>query len=248
LVAQFPGQNSARFQLTAAVVPRARGNLAALLSASYVDGKPTFQILELPADTAVPGPEQVHGNMTSIPQARQELTQFTSQNSDVIYGNLLSLPVGNGFLYVEPLYLKTKGDNSYPFLRKVLVAYQKYVAYADDLTSGLQSLVQQATGQTGNPPPTTGNPPPTTGNPPNAGAVGDAIAAMDKALADLKAAQASGNFEAYGKALQALTDAINRYNQARAAQNATPNPSGSASPAPSASGSPAAPGTPTPAG
>ncbi len=62
LVAQFPGQNSARFQLTAAVVPRARGNLAALMSASYVDGKPQFQILELPADTAVPGPEQVHSN------------------------------------------------------------------------------------------------------------------------------------------------------------------------------------------
>ena len=65
----------------------------------------------------------------------------------MIYGNLLSLPVGNGMLYIEPLYLKTKGDNSYPFLRKVLVAYQKYVAYADDLTSGLESLVQQATGQ-----------------------------------------------------------------------------------------------------
>src|SRR6185437_2645934 len=202
---------------------------------------------ELPADTAVPGPEQVHGNMTSIPQARQELTQFTSQNSDVIYGNLLSLPVGNGFLYVEPLYLKTKGENSYPFLRKVLVAYQKYVAYADDLTSGLQSLVQQATGQTGTPP-TTGNPPPTTGNPPpNSAALNDAIAAMDKALADLKAAQSSGNFAAYGKALQALTDAINRYNQIRAAQSATPNPSTSASPAPGASGSPAASGTPTPA-
>jgi uncharacterized membrane protein (UPF0182 family) len=234
--------------LTAAVVPRARGNLAALLSASYVDGKPTFQILELPPDTAVPGPQQVHGSMTSIPQARQELTQFTSQNSDVIYGNLLSLPVGNGMLYVEPLYLKTKGDNSYPFLRKVLVAYQKYVAYADDLTSGLESLVQQATGQTGTPP-TTGNPPPTSGNPPpaNAGALNDAIAAMDKALADLKTAQASGNFEAYGKALQALTEAINRYNQARAAQAANPNPSTSASPSsgpsgpPSTSGSPSAP-------
>ena len=37
------------------------------MSASYVDGKPTFQILELPADTAVPGPQQVHGNMTEHP-------------------------------------------------------------------------------------------------------------------------------------------------------------------------------------
>jgi uncharacterized membrane protein (UPF0182 family) len=210
------------------------------MSASYVDGKPQFRVLELPVDTAVPGPEQVHGNMTSIPQARQELTQFKSDQSDVVYGNLLSLPVADGMLYVEPLYLKTKGDNSYPFLRKVLVSYQKYVAYADNLTDGLKDLVRQATGQSI--PPTTGTSPPTSGNPPsNTGngtspAVAAAVAAMDKALADLTTAQKSGDPEAYGKALKALMDAVAQYKAAEAA--ATPKPSTPASPGPAASSSP----------
>jgi uncharacterized membrane protein (UPF0182 family) len=249
IVAQFPGQETSRFQLTAALAPRNRGNLAALLTASYIDGKTQFEVFELPADTAVPGPQQAHSNMTSLPDARTELTQFNSQQSEVIYGNLLSLPVGNGMLYVEPLYLKTKGENTYPFLRKVLVQYgSKYAAYADNLTSGLEQLVKQATGQT---PPNTGNQPPNTGNNPNpnppTGPVAEAVAAMDKALADLKAAQISGDPEAYGRALKALQDAIKRYEDARAASN-TPAPSASSSPTPSAPASPSPSGSTPPSG
>jgi uncharacterized membrane protein (UPF0182 family) len=244
IVAKFPGQATARFQLTAAVSPRNRGNLAALMTASYVNGQPRFDVFELPADTAIPGPQQVHGNMTSIPAARQELTQFTSQKSEVIYGNLLSLPVGNGMLYVEPLYLKTKGDNSYPFLRKVLVAYgSKFVAYADTLADGLDQLVQQATGQA--PTPTAGTSPPSTGTPPT-GALADAVAGLDKALADLKAAQISGDPEAYGKAFKEVMDAVKHYQDVRAATPA-PATSGSPTPSPGGSGTPGPTSTPSPA-
>jgi hypothetical protein len=55
---------------------------------------------------------------------------------------------------------------------------------------------------------------------------------MNKAIADLKAAQQSGNFEAYGKALKDLQDAIARYEEAvKAAPAPSASPSGPASPA-----------------
>ncbi|MFG2037332.1 UPF0182 family protein [Dactylosporangium sp. NPDC048998] len=241
LVAQLPGQESARFQLTAAVAPRKRGNLAALMSASYVDGKPTFTVLELPANTATPGPNQIHSGMTSIADARRDLTQFASQNSDVIYGNLLSLPVGNGMLYVEPIYLRTKNDKAFPQLQKVLVAYgTTYKAYADSLESGLEQLVKQVTGQAPVPP-TDNNQngdPGQTGNQPSTPQVQEAIAAMNKAIADLKAAQQSGDFDAYGKALKALQDAIGRYEDAVKAAGATPTAGASPSATASAGASP----------
>jgi uncharacterized membrane protein (UPF0182 family) len=43
-----------------------------------------------------------------------------------------------------------------------------------------------------------------------------ATAAIDKAIVDLKAAQQSGDFQAYGRALQELNDAIAQYQRARA--------------------------------
>ncbi|WP_433214936.1 UPF0182 family protein [Dactylosporangium sp. CS-047395] len=238
LVAQLPGQNDARFQLTAAMAPRKRGNLAALMSASYVNGQPRFEVLELPANTAIQGPNQTHSSMTSIADARRELTQFSSQNSDVFYGNLLSLPVANGMLYVEPIYLKAKNETAFPRLQKVLVAYgPKYMAYADTLADGLDQLVKQVTGQAPVPQTDNGNTDQNTGQP-GTGTTGtpqvqDAVAAMNKAIADLKAAQQSGDFEAYGRALKALQDAVARYEEATKAAGATPSPGASPGASPS---------------
>ncbi|HEY0699299.1 MAG TPA: UPF0182 family protein, partial [Micromonospora sp.] len=60
LYTKLPGQDAARFQLTSAVTPNGRQNLAALISGSYVDGKPQLEMLELPDQTRIAGPVQVH--------------------------------------------------------------------------------------------------------------------------------------------------------------------------------------------
>ena len=42
-------------------------------------------------------------------------------NSEVVEGNLLTLPVGGGLLYVQPVYaLRPSGEGTYPVLRFVL--------------------------------------------------------------------------------------------------------------------------------
>jgi uncharacterized protein len=232
IIAQMPGQDSAQFQLTAAMVPRGRVNLAALIAGSYVDGKPRVQVLELPRETATPGPNQVHENMNSTPSVREDVALFAQQNSQLVYGNLLSLPVGGGMLYVEPLYLQSKSDNAFPLQRKVLLSYgTKYVAYADTLEAGLKQLVDLAAGQ---PPPDTGgttNPPGGTGTPPT-GAVAEAVAGINKAIGELRAAQKAGDFEAYGRALKALDEAVARYEAAVKAAGGSPAPGNSASPTP----------------
>ncbi len=242
VVAQYPNQEQPTFQLTAAVTARGRQNLAALLSAHYDnEGKPSINVLELPGDTLTQGPVQVQPKMQNAPNARQDLTLFESQNSRVVYGNLLTLPVGGGLLYVEPVYIQGRDENAYPLMKKVLAAYGDYVAYADTVPQALQSLVDQAAGR----PPSTTTPPSSTQNPPtsNAGspALTAAVAKINKALSDLRAAQQKGDVEAYGKALTALQAAVTQYEAAqKAAGTASP------SPAPSASGSPRGSTSPTP--
>jgi uncharacterized membrane protein (UPF0182 family) len=234
LVAQFPGQEQPQFQLTAAMTPRKRlNNLSAMISASLVNGKPQIQLLQMPEGSPPQGPSQVQQNMTSIPEVTKDLTQFRSQNSKPVYGNLLSLPVGGGMLYVEPLYIRSTTDNSYALMRKVLVSYGKYVAYEDNLQAGIDSLVKQATGQA---PPTTATPPPagqppTTGTPPaSSGAVNEAAARIQQAIGELRAAQQSGDFDKYGQALKALDDAVKAYQAAQQASGGAV-PAGSAAPA-----------------
>ncbi|WP_205800963.1 UPF0182 family membrane protein [Micromonospora thermarum] len=248
LFTQFPGQESPRFQLTAAVTPNGRQNLAALISGSYVDGQPRLEVLELPDQTRISGPVQVHQQMTNNAQIRQQLNLLSSNQAQVQYGNLLSLPFGNGMLYVEPVYVKSNQQDAYPLLQKVLLSYGdggSYVVLADNLTDGIKQLVEQGkrAGATPTPPPPPGETPPPSPSPgatppPLTGELAEAANRVQTAITEVRAAQASGDFERYGRALKALDEAITAFQQAQgtaaptAAPGGTPTPSGSASPRP----------------
>ncbi|MFI5832527.1 UPF0182 family protein [Micromonospora sp. NPDC051300] len=254
LFTQFPGQEGPRFQLTSAVTPNGRQNLAALVSGSYVDGQPRLEVLELPDQTRISGPTQVHQQMTNNGDIRQQLNLLSSNQAQVQYGNLLSLPFADGMLYVEPVYVKSSSQDAYPLLQKVLLSYGdggSYVVLANNLSDGIKQLVEQGKrAGSGTPPPPSdggGTPPPSGGNnnatpPPLTGELADAAGKVQSAIAEVKAAQASGDFERYGRALKALDEAMAAFQQAQAAAN------GSANPAPSGSASPSASASPSPSG
>ena len=93
-----------------------------------------IQVLRLPGNTPFRGPQQVQQSFITNNQVRPDLTLFNSQDSRAVFGNLLTLPIGeDGLLYVEPLYVRAPGENSFPLLRKVLVNYGDRVGYADTL-------------------------------------------------------------------------------------------------------------------
>ncbi|GAA2515374.1 UPF0182 family protein [Pilimelia columellifera] len=237
LLTQLPGQKGARFQLTSAVSPTNRQNLAALISGSYDEaGKPVLETFELPSESVVAGPIQIHQQMISPPEIRRQLSQLTADNKAVVeYGNLLALPIDNGLLYVEPVYVKsTSNRQAYPLLQSVLLSYGdggKYVTLAPTLEQGIQNLIALGKGQA--PPPSAG---PDTPAPPSGpttpapsaptGDVATAVAELDRAIAEVKAAQASGDFVRYGRALAALDAAMARYKAAQAAPRPAPTTGG----------------------
>ncbi|GAB1642944.1 UPF0182 family protein [Krasilnikovia sp. MM14-A1259] len=237
---QLPGQDDTRFQLTSAVTPNNRENLAALISGSYVDDQPRLEVLELPDQTVIPGPVQVHQKMTNNAAVRSELTLLSNSNqSQVLFGNLISLPVGDGMLYVEPVYVKSGQENAVPLLQKVLMSYGdggEYVVLADSLKQGLDALVTQAKNRAGSSGSNDGKPP-TSGTQPPAltGQLAQAAADLDQAIANVKAAQQSGDFTRWGQAMQALDQAMTNFQNAqKAAGVSVPNtgPSAPASAAP----------------
>ncbi len=250
---QLPGQNEARFQLTAAVTPAGRQNLAAFISGSYVNGQPRLEVLELPDQTAVFGPVQVHQRMTNNAAIRQQLNLLSSNQAQVEYGNLLSLPFGNGMLYVEPVYVRSNQANAYPLLQQVLLSYGdggEYAVLASTIDEGIKKLVdagknRQPTGQQPTQPnqptqptqPGTSPTPSPDGNqtPAPAGDLASAAQRVTTAIAEVKAAQQSGDFERYGRALAALNKAMDEFQAAqRAAGVPGSNPSGGPTPSPGA--------------
>jgi uncharacterized protein len=238
LLAGTPGEQGATFQLTSALVSRARQFLSAYVTASSDPanyGKIT--VLELPAETQTLGPQQVQAQFLGSPEVSQQLNLLRQNQTTIEYGNLLTLPVAGGLLYVEPVYIERAGQSaSYPVLARVLVSYNGRVGYAPSLAEALEDVFGAGAG-TAVPSPGT-QPQPTSpgttvplpaGNPDQAAAA----AQIATAIGQLKAAQQSGDFQAQGSALAALDAAVQRYESLQAA---APAATPAATPAPTTGG------------
>lgn len=226
---KMPDQTEAAFQLTSAFAPAKRQTLAAFMAVNSDHGSDygKIRVLQLPRNTTIPGPTQVQNNFESDPEVGSKLSLLRQGGSEVELGNLLSLPVGGGLLYFEPVYVKASQGDGYPLLRKVLVSFGAKVAFEDDLATALSKVFS---GQTVTPtnPDSPSTPTVTT----SAEVLAQAILDANKAYEDGQAALAKGDFAAYGEAQKRLADALKRVTDSGGALTglkATPTPSPSAS-------------------
>ena len=154
LTLQMPGQESASFSLSSVYIPGGSTGRNVLTGFLAVDsetnsgqagvrnpGYGRIRLLELPRSSNVPGPGQVQNYFNSSTEVSQVLNVLGGlQGSQVIKGNLLTLPVGGGLLYVQPVYVQSSSGTQYPLLRKVLVAFGDKVGFADTLSEALNQV------------------------------------------------------------------------------------------------------------
>jgi uncharacterized membrane protein (UPF0182 family) len=211
LQVQMPGQKDPAFSLTTTYAPQRRQTLAAFMAVNSEPG-PNYgklAVLQLPSNTTIPGPSQVQNNFESDPTVSQQLSLLRRGGSDVQLGNLLSLPVAGGVLYVEPVYIRASNTEGFPLLQKVLAGYGSKVSFQNTLGQALTDVFGTATtaggGGTGGD--TGGN----TGGGTTLTAQQQlvaAIAAANLAYSDGKTALAKGDFAAYGEAQKRLEKAL----------------------------------------
>ncbi|MEV6946459.1 UPF0182 family protein [Streptomyces sp. NPDC051172] len=232
---KMPGQSSQAFSLTTTFTPNGRDNLSAFMAvdadASTSDyGK--IRILKLPTSTTVDGPKQVQSKFNSEQNIAAAIRLLKGGDSDIEYGNLLTVPLDGGLLYVEPVYVRG-GGLKYPLLRKVLVTYGGNTAFEDTLDQALNKVFGAESTTT--PPSDTGtNPPPTSSNPTVQQALNDAQKAFDAGQEALK----KGDWQAYGQAQKDLQDALKRAEDAQSKAGRTSGGGNKSGSSPSPSGSP----------
>ena len=205
---QLPGSKSEDFMLTTPFVPRGgRENLSAFAAVNAAPGKDygKITVLQLPRSTNIPGPTQVASNFEAKPEVATTLSLLRQGGSDVVLGNLLTLPVGGGLLYVQPVYVRaTSNTASYPLLQKVLVSFGDQIGFDDNLKGALDQVFGGNSGTSSSGQSTGGSSTNTSSQ-----SVAAALNSAKQALADAQKALAKGDFAAYGKAQDRLKSAIN---------------------------------------
>lgn len=243
LTLQTRGANKPVFSLVSTYIPAGKitreiltgflsvdsdaGNVAGKVSENY--GK--LRLQELPKVSNVPGPGQAQNNFNANANVSKELNLLESGSTKVKRGNLLTLPLGGGLVYVEPVYVQSSGSTSYPLLKKVLVAFGDQVGFADTLDEALNQVfggnsganAGDASNNSGSNENVSNKNSANNSNKSDAKSSANAPAKSNsisekarialkraaQALKDSDSAMRSGNWQAYGKAQKELSDAIN---------------------------------------
>ncbi|MGR4010562.1 UPF0182 family membrane protein [Leucobacter sp. 1207-22] len=201
------------------------GYLAANSNAGSKDGEisedyGTLKLLTLPKGNTIAGPGQMQNNFNTDPKVSTELNLLRQGGTKVVSGNLLTLPVGGGLLYVQPVYIEASSGTQFPLLQKVLVSFGSDIAFEDTLDEALDSLFggnsgvsagdsNLAGGDTGAE--GSGDTGETSGGgekPATSQSTKDILKQMQQAIEDRDAAMKKGDWTAYGKADEQLRQAL----------------------------------------
>ena len=250
LTLQTGGSNEPVFSLTSSYIPAGSSTREILTGFLSVDSDAgnekgkigsnygTIRLQELPKDSNVPGPGQAQNNFNASADVSKELNLLESGSTNAQRGNLLTLPLGGGLVYVQPVYVKSSGSTSFPLLKKVLVAFGDQVGFANTLDEALDQVFggnsgasagdaenveggtssgktdgkTDSSGQQGD---TSqgGSTDSSTGNDTSGTASGDLKNALNdaaQAMKDSDAAMKKGDWSAYGEAQKKLQEALNK--------------------------------------
>ena len=233
LTLAMPGRSMPVFSLTSVLTFHDRPNLAAYVAVDSNPLSPQYgrmEILQLPQNQVISGPGQIQNQFESTPVASTQLSLLRSHGSQVIQGNLVTIPLDNGFLSVEPVYVAASAranTGAYPQLKRVFTYFGGQVGYSSTLASSLAGLFgtigQQAPGSGG------------TGHV-NA-LVLHYLAQAERFYAQAQAALRNGQgLGVYYRDIQQMKIALDNAKHAaggsKADQGASPSPSPSGSPSP----------------
>lgn len=136
----LPGETEPRFQLTGVFVPAGRQNLTGtLVGRTDVHGVPELILLDVPVADQIPGPRQVEALVEQDPLISQQFALWRSGGSDVWTGHLHLVPVGNRFVYIEPIFLAANAD-AIPELRRYVVSDGRRVLMMEQLDDAIRGL------------------------------------------------------------------------------------------------------------
>ena len=153
VIMTLPGEEREEFVLILPFTPRNKQNTIAWL-AGRSDGRflGAMRAYRFPTDDLVFGPAQIEALIDQDTGISQQLTLWDQAGSEVIRGNLLMIPIGESFIYVEPIYLQAE-TGRLPELKRVVVANGNEIAMeptfeaALDVVFGLRASTLPGAGQ-----------------------------------------------------------------------------------------------------
>lgn len=138
---KLPGEKKPEFVLSVPYTPKQRQNMTAFMvarndGANYGD----IVLYRFPKDKTIIGPQQMEAKINNNDVISKDLSLWDSRGSQVIRGHILTIPIDNSILYVEPLYIRAESENAIPEVKRIIVGYKDQVVMEESLDKALEEI------------------------------------------------------------------------------------------------------------
>jgi hypothetical protein len=148
---RLPGEERDEFLILRPFAPVARGNEGSQLLTAFMVAKSDphdygkLETYVMPRSNLPDGPGIVAATMSSDPAVSEleTLLGIAGGGSDLIFGNLILVPIEQSLLFVRPVYVESEATRI-PELERVIVSYQGRVVLENTLQEGLAELFGDA--------------------------------------------------------------------------------------------------------
>jgi uncharacterized membrane protein (UPF0182 family) len=207
VIMRLPGERTQQMMMMRPFTPRQRNNMVAWMAARCDgDDYGKLVVYRFPIDNLPFGPSQVDASVMQKPEISKEMTLLNSSNSQVVLGNLLTIPMEQSILYVQPLYLQSQNrGNRRAELTRVIVAYGDRLEMGESLQDALGKVFGEGAGS-----PAGGEPAAVTAARPTTKAL---VRRAADSLKRAQAAQRAGDWAGYGAAIKDVEKTISQLDQ-----------------------------------
>ncbi|WP_461180994.1 UPF0182 family membrane protein [Virgibacillus kimchii] len=138
----LPEYEEEEFILMMPYTPRNRQNMVAWMGVRN-DGEHYGEMFvhRFPQQRNVYGPQQIENRINQDSRISQELNLWSQGGSEVIRGNLLTIPIEDTVMYVEPVYIESSNQTSLPEVQQIIIAYEDEIVMADTFDEALEQIL-----------------------------------------------------------------------------------------------------------
>lgn len=209
LIMRLPGSEREEYLLMVPYTPQGKTNMIAWLAVKNDgDNYGEMVLYSFPSGKIVEGPMQIEGIVSQDTVIGPQLNLLaTGGNSQVIRGNMITIPIEESILYVEPIYIKALNANALPEQKKVIVYFRNQVAMEGTLEEALDRIFPAEKAEEPSKPDSAG-PDGTSG-----ATAKELIRKANDAFNTALTAQKAGNWAEYGRQLSELENLLKQLNE-----------------------------------
>lgn len=82
----------------------------------------------------------MEGKFSNNDKISKDLSLWDSRGSEVLRGHILTIPIENSLLYIEPLYIRAAGENAIPEVKRIIVGYKDKIVMEETLAEALNEI------------------------------------------------------------------------------------------------------------